>query len=192
MNKSLFNKSALIAGFCAIALAGQVSAAVDVAEAASVMAEVESMSVSAKANLAKAAAAGDTDAVAEAKKRSDAIDVAVASARNAFSQLETNVQNGDMDAAETAQDELAAALVQVRDALMGAIPETMVAEQQGEAAEEDAGEGNGGPQDPPNIYEVSWKSEGIKAYSQSLFGTFWESSAFGTQRGFGDLDATPE
>jgi len=189
MKTTLFSKISLLAAVCVFVLAGR-SAAVDLAEAAGVMAEIEAMAVSAKAAIADAAVS-DGDVVA-AQTRSDAIDSAVAQARDAFANMELSIQNGDMDAAETAEDELAAALVLVRDALMGAIPEAM-AETGGEEGEAGQSEGEAGDADnPPNIHEVPWKSQGIKAYYQSLFGDWWNASAFGHGKGFGDGDATPE
>jgi len=191
MKMNLFSKCCMLAALGALMFVSQ-SIAVDVAEAAGVMSEVEAMSVTAKANLAEAALGGDTEAIAEAKKRSDAIDAAVAGARDAFAQLELNVNNGNNDAAETAEDDLAAALVQVRDALMGAIPEEMLAQAEGSTTTEKSGGNPGDPEDPPNIHEVPWKSQGIKAYYQELFGEWWNASAFGHGNGFGDGDATPE
>jgi len=189
LNRSV--KGAFLATLCALATAGQ-TMAVDLAESAGVMAEVESMSVHAKANLAEAALGGDTATVMEAKKRSDAIDAAVAAARAAYAKLEIDVNNGELDAAETAEDDLAAILVQVKDALMGAIPEALAQEVEQTQDEDLAGGAPGNPDDPPNIEEVPWKSEGIKAYYQGLFGEFWNASAFGHGSGFGDRDATPE
>lgn len=191
MKMNLFSKCSLLAFLCASVLVGQ-AGAVDLAEAAEVMSDVEAMSISAKTAVAEAALGGDTDAIAEAQKRSDAIDAAVAMARDAYADMERNIQNGDMDAAETAEDDLAAALVQVKNALMGAIPETMVATAGNENGGQRPGGPPGNPDNPPNIHEVPWKSQGIKAYYQSLFGEWFNASAFGLARGFGDGDATPE
>lgn len=191
MKKNLFVKSGLLASVCAVFFVGQANA-VDLAEAAGVMAEVESMSVAAKASLASAALDGDAEAVAEAKKRSDAIDTAVASARDAYSQLEISVNSGDTDAAETAGDDLANALQQVRDALMGAIPEELLAQAEEAQSKQKAGGKPGDPNNPPNLHEVPWKSQGIKAYYEGLFGHFWNAQAFGHGQGFGDRDATPQ
>ncbi len=184
-------KYGFLSALCAMTLVGQ-SLAVDVAESAGVMAEVEAMSVQAKANLASAALGGDMDAIAEAQKRSDAIDAAVAAARAAFAKMEGDVKSGDMDAAESSEDDLAASLVQVKDALMGAIPESLMAAAKEQKSKKQAKGRPGNPDNPPNIYEVPWKSEGIKAYYQGLFGEFWNASAFGHGQGFGDRDATPE
>jgi hypothetical protein len=191
MKMNLLSKCGVLAALSMLVFASQ-SDAVDIAEAAGVMSEMEAMSVSAKASLASAALGGDMEAIAEAKKRSDAIDAAVAGARDAFARLESNVKNGDNDAAETAEDDLAAALVQVRDALMGAIPEDLLATAEGSTTTQKSGGSPGDPDDPPNIHEVPWKSEGIKAYYQQLFGEWWNASAFGHGGGFGDGDATPE
>ena len=138
------------------------------------------------AYLALAAAAGDTEASEEAMKRSNAIDTAVAMARDAYAAMDAGVNSGNLDAAESAQDDLAAALVLVRDAFMGALPETMVATAGDEGDDEEAGGGARDPDDPPNIYEVPWKSQGIKAYYQSLFGKWYDARSFGHGRGFGD------
>ena len=190
MKTNLSSKIALLSVACLLVLTGR-SVAVDLAEAAGVMAEIEAMAVSAKASIAEAAVSGGD--VVEAQARADAIDGAVAQARDAFSSMELSIQNGDMDAAETAEDELAAALVLVSDALMGAIPEAMAGSSSDEEGEADQSGGRpGDPDDPPNIHEVPWKSQGIKAYYQSLFGDWWNASAFGHGRGFGDGDATPE
>lgn len=50
----------------------------------------------------------------------------------------------------------------------------------------------GKPDDPPNIYDVPWKSDGIRSYYESLFKGMWDASAFGGSSGFGDREATPE
>lgn len=191
MIMNAFSKCCAMVLLCALVMVGQANA-VDLAEAAAVMSEVESMSVSAKASLAEAALGGDAEAVAEAKKRSDAIDAAVAAARNQFAQIEMYVKNGDTDAAESAFDGMGPILVQVKDALMGAIPEELLEEADNTATTEKSGGEPGNPDDPPNIHEVPWKSEGIKSYYQGLFGEWWNASAFGHGRGFGDGDATPE
>lgn len=191
MNMNFFSKCSLLAILCASMLVGQ-SKAVDLAESAEVMGEVESMSVSAKAAIAEAALGGDTEAIAEAQKRSDAIDAAVAMARDAFASMKLSIESGNIDAAETAEDELAAALNMVADALMGAIPEEMTASDETGSAEQQAAGEPDDSEDPPNIHEVPWKSQGIKAYYQSLFGQWWNASAFGHGNGFGDGDATPQ
>ena len=192
MNKHLFSKVGLVAGLMAMVLVNQAHA-VDTAAAAGIMAEVESLAVSAKANLAEAALSGNVDAVAEAGKRSDAIDAGVAAAKEAYAAMERALANGDEDAAESAEDDLASALKQVKDALTGAIPDTVAGTtDQWKASKTNTGGGPGHANDPPNIYDVPWKSQGIRAYYQSLFGVFHNASGFGHGRGFGDRDATPE
>lgn len=192
MNKHLFSKIGMVAGLMALVFANQANA-VDMAAAAGVMADVESIAVMAKANLAQAALGGDVDAIAEASKRSDAIDAGVAAAQEAYSAMERAVANGDEDAAGSAEDDLAAAQKQVRDALTGAIPETVAtASDQWKESQANTGGGPGNAYDPPNIHDVPWKSQGLRAYYQSLFGTFHDASGFGHGRGFGDRDATPE
>jgi hypothetical protein len=192
MKKNMILKKGLFAGLMAFVFAGQ-SNAVDLAASAGVMTDVQALSVQAKANLATAAVGGDVDAVAEANKRSDAIDAAVAAAQRAYSSMTKAMENNDQTAAESAEDSLAAALQQCKDALTGVLPE---ASENGKAkwkeSKDNTGGGPGKPGDTPNIYDVPWKSQGIRAYYQSLFGSFHDASAFGHGRGFGDRDATPE
>lgn len=182
-------KYVVVASLFALGLVNQ-SLAVDVAAASGVMADLEGLVVAAKENLANAALSGDVDAIAEANKRSDAIDAAVAAGREALSAMEQADANGDADVAESAEDDLAAALRQAKDALSGALPE--VADSQVAGKKNNGNGGPGKPGDPPNIYDVPWKSQGIRAYYQSLFGAFHDASSFGHGKGFGDRDATPE
>ena len=188
--KAIQFKYIAVAGLLVLGLANH-SFAADVAEASGVMADLESLVVQAKASLANAALGGDVDAIAEANKRSAAIDAAVAAGNEALSAMEAAVANGDEDAAKMAENDLAAALGQAKNALGGVLPATAAAspKKSSEAKSNDDEEKDG---DPPNIYDVPWKSQGIRAYYQSLFGAFHDASGFGQGKGFGDQDATPE
>lgn len=182
--KTMQLKYVAVAGLLMLGLANH-AFAVNVAEASGVMADLESLAVQAKAALANAALGGNVDAIAEANKRSAAIDAAVAAGNEALSAMELAMANGDAAAAESAEDELAAALAQAQAALSGVLPET-AATKKPEKSKSDKKE------DFPNIYDVPWKSQGIRAYYQSLFGSFHDASSFGHGQGFGDQDATPE
>lgn len=59
-------------------------------------------------------------------------------------------------------------------------------------SQQNAGGGPGQPNTPPNPEDVPFAPGGIRNYYQSLFGQWWNASAFGHGRGFGDRDATPE
>lgn len=190
MSRSL--KYGFLTVFSMLALVGYAKA-LDLAEVFTVMAQVESMAVHAKANLVAAATGKDASlTLEEAKTRSDAIDTAVAKARDIAAKIEIDFKNNDNDAAEADGDELAAALKQVADALLGAIPAQLAQQVEEKQSQELSGGRTGNPEDPPNIREVPWKSEGIKAYYQGLFGEFWNASAFGLGHGLEDRDATQE
>lgn len=181
-------KYAVVASLLALGLVNQ-SYAVDAAAAAGVMADLESLVVQAKEVLSKAALGGDVDAIAEANKRSEAIDTAVAAGRGALAAMEQAIANGDDDAAASAEEDLAAALSRASDALSGVLPASAAIASQNGEGNSTAGDG---AEDLPNIYDVPWKSQGIRAYYQSLFGVFHDASSFGHGKGFGDKDATPE
>jgi len=181
--KAMQFKHIAMAGVLALGLANQ-SFAVDVAESTSVMADLECLVVQAKAALANASLTG-VDATAEAGARAAAIDEAVKAGREALAAMTQAIADGDETAAQAAEDALAAALSQARDALAGVLPEKMAAKGEAEAEPEEAGE------ELPNIYDVPWKSEGIRAYYQSLFGSFHDASSFGGEKVINvDEDAT--
>ena len=100
--------------------------------------------------------------------------------------MKLETANGNTEAADAAEAKLAEALLQARNALLGIFSQTVAAAEPGDDGEKDY--------DPPNIYDVPWKSQGIRAYYESLFGTFEDASAFGGVKGFDYLDeeATPE
>jgi hypothetical protein len=187
--KAIQFKCVAVAGLLLLGLANH-SFAVNAAEATGVMADLESLVVQAKATLANAALGGDVDAIAEANKRSEAIDASVTAGREALSGMEQAITAGDADLAQSKEDDLAAALSQARDALAGILPQTAAANAN-KQSKSNSGGGPGEAGDPPNIYDIPWKSQGIRAYYTSLFGAFNAASSQG-QRGFGDREATPE
>lgn len=188
--KAIQFKYVAVAGLLVLGLANH-SFASNIAEASGVMADLESLVVQAKAALANAALSGDVDAIAEANKRSAAIDAAVAAGNEALAAMEAAAANGDEEAAKMAENDLAAALGQAKNALIGVLPAMAAASPKAstKAASDEDEEETG---DIPNIYDVPWKSQGIRAYYQSLFGAFHDASGFGQGKGFGDQDATPE
>ena len=180
---------------CIIALGfAHQSYAVDAAEAASVMADLQTLAIEAKENLAKAALEG-VITVEEAMKQSEAIDAAVEAGKQAQLAMEEAIENKDDDAAEAAEDDLAAALSQAK-AVMAGVLTAAVGTTEGEQT--DDGEQPDDEGAPPNIYDQPWKTDGIRAYYESLFGAFQDASAFGDEQAFGnqnttpDLEATPE
>jgi len=180
--KAMQLKHVAMAGILALGLSAQ-SFAVNVAESTSVLADLESLAVKAQKIIADGALAKDLDAIEEGSKRSAAIDDAVKAGREALAAMEQAVANGDDAAAQAAEDALAAALSQARDALSGVLPEKAAAKGEAEAEPEEAGD------ELPNIYDEPWKSQGIRAYYQSLFNTFNEASSYGGDK---EVDATPE
>ena len=162
--------------------------AVDQAAAAADLATIASISGQSKANLAGAALGGDVDAIAEANKRSDAVDAAMAQAQEAFAGMERAIAGGDDDAAQSAADELKASKQKAMDALNGVIPQEMLNDiAEWKASKTNTGGGPGGAYDPPNIYDLPWQTAGMRNFYQSQFGSFWAAG-----RGTGDKDATPE
>lgn len=180
----------IIGSSCALAglMVSTSMAAVDPAAAAGNLAEIGSISVSAKANLSEAASGGDVDAIAEAGKRSDAVDAAMAQAQEAYSEMERALANGDEDTAKSAADDLMSSLEKAADALNGVIPEEVVnAVKEWKESKKNTGGGPGRPYDPPNMYDVPWNSQVMRNFYQNQFGNAWQSGVSPADR-----DATPE
>jgi len=184
--KAIQLKYVVLTGLLVLGLATHSSAApkAEVAEAAAVMSDLQSLVVQAKANESKVALGGDTDSIAEFYKQSAAVDDAVTAGNEAVAVMNLAMANEDDEAFEAGKADLAEALEQARNALLGIFPVTVATAEPGDDGEKDY--------DPPNIYEVPWKSQGIRAYYESLFGTFNDARSFGGERGFGDRQATPE
>lgn len=166
-------------------LCATMASAVDQAAAAGDLANVSAIAVQAKADLAAAALAGDVDAIAEAGKRADAVDLAVAQAAAAYATLETELANGNEDAAQSAADDLKAAVQNATDAVGGNIQD--MPEPTTPARGKTSVGGPGRPFDPPNMYDVPWNSQGMRDFYQSSFGNFWMSGVNPS-----DKEATPE
>ncbi len=183
--KAIQLKYVAVIGLLVLGLANH-SFAVDAAEAAGVMADLESLVAQAKVILSDAAL-DDVDAVAAVAKANEisaGIDAAVAAGRDALSAMEQAIANGDAEGAESAEDDLAVALRQASGILSGIFPATAATTDSGDDSEKDY--------DSPNIYDNPWESQGLRDYYQSLFGAFESASSNGQGKGFGDQDATPE
>ncbi|MDF7826054.1 hypothetical protein P4B35_18635 [Pontiellaceae bacterium B12227] len=184
LSKYIIGSTCTIAGL----MVSTSMAAVDPATAAGNLAEIGSISVQAKANLSEAANGGNVDDIAEAGKRSDAVDAAMAQAQEAFSEMERALANGDEDTAKSAADDLMASLEKAADALNGVIPEEVVnAVKEWKESKKNTGGGAGRPYDPPNMYDVPWNSRLMRNFYQNHFGNNWSSGVTP-----GDRDATPE
>lgn len=168
-------------------LCATMASAVDQAAAAGDLANISTISVQAKADLAAAALAGDVDAIAEAGKRADAVDLAVAQAAAAYATLETELANGNDDAAQSAADDLKAAVQNATDALKGVITQDVVDAAKKLKQYRTSAGGPGRPNDPPNMYDVPWNSQAMRDFYQSNFGNFWMSGVNPPDR-----EATPE
>ncbi len=192
MKKHLsIRKTGLVVALAVMATLIQVHAA-DMAAASGVLAEVSVMAVQAKAGLADAANSGDVKAIADAVSRADAVDSAVADARDAYAAMERAAAGGDEDAAAAAADSLEAARQKASDALKGIVPEAVqkTAKEVWKDSTSNTGGGPGNAYDPPNIYDVPWQTQGMRSLYTSLFGNFW--SASGQTSPGNDFDATPE
>lgn len=183
--KAIQLKYVAVVGLLVLSLANH-SFAVDAAEASGVMADLETLVSQAKLTLSKASLV-DADAVAEANELSAAIDAAVAAGRDALSTMEQAIANGDAEGAAAAEDAMAAALRQARDLFLGIFPATAAATDTGDDSESEQDE------NPPNIYDDPWESQGLRAYYESLFGAFQEASSTvegGAIGGRPEIDAT--
>lgn len=162
--------------------------AADPAAAAASLSEISKISVDAKSGLAEAALSGDTEAIAEASKRSDAVDAAMAQAQESYMAMEKAIESGDEDAAQAAADAVMASLEKAADALSGVIPEeVMDAVKEWKDSKKNTGGGPGQPYDPPNMYDVPWNSAQVSSFAQSHSGNLWGSGSSPQDR-----EATPE
>ena len=189
--KAIQLKYVAVTGLLVLGLANQSFAAdateaartAEVIEAAAVMVDLQSLVVQSRLNAVNDLPGGDVDldAVEERDKQSAEVDAAVAAGNEAVAAMNLANENGDAEAFDAAKADLAEALVQARNALLGILPATAAAADPGDDSEQDL--------DPPNIYDDPWESQGIRAYYQSLFVVFNEASSYdqGT-----DTDATQE
>ena len=195
--KAMQFKYIVVACLLALTVSSQ-SFAVDDAEAAGVMTDLESLVTEAQRIISAEASNLDLAATDEAIPRSVAIDKEVEAGREALAAMEEAVLNGDNAAAEAAEDDLAAALRRARDLLAGGLPAPAATSD--EQSQDDSVAGPVSDWDAPNIYDVPWRTQGIRAYYDSLFASFQDSESFGKTAGAGgiedfdpdDNDATPE
>lgn len=171
-----------------IALMAVVStvSAVDQVAAAAELANIATLSVQSKANLSEAALGGDVDAIAEATKRADAVDVSMAQAQEAYSAMERAVASGDEDAAQSAADDLKTAVENAINALSGIIPDEVISAVNQLKANVIAG-GPGRPGVPPNMYDIPWNSDQMRSFYTAQFANLWGSATTPF-----DSEATPE
>jgi len=185
MKKYQYSKIGLIACVAALFVTMQAHA-VNLASASGVLADVAVTSTQASSALAAAASTGDVAAIADAQKRANDVDSAMAEAQEAYAEMERATAAGDKDAAAAAEESLADAQQKAGDALNG---ELVQQEEEGETS--DAKRGGSGNVGVPNIYDVPWQSDGLRRLSQSLFDTAWSTSAQGGVR-FAERDATQQ
>jgi hypothetical protein len=190
MKKHHFNATSLIV-LAATLSVFTASYAADLADASGALSDIASMSVQSKATLAEAALSGDVDAIAEAVKRSDAVDAAMGEGMQAYSEAERANAANDADAADSAIEDLEAARTKAQDALNGVVtePTAQSIHDLWKKSQENAGGGPRRAYDPPNIYDVPWQTAGLRQLYQDLFGNVWGASSFG---GNPERDATPE
>jgi hypothetical protein len=192
MKKHFLKKTVLVALLAIGTTLSQVRAA-DMVAAAGILANIESMVVQAKANLALAASSGDVAAISEASKRADAVDAASAEANQMFAALEGAADDSQ---AAKAMAGLEAAQTKADQALNGAVPEPTPKSKK-EAWKESTSNTGGSPDggfNPPNIYDVPWQSAGMRNVSAGMFSSVYGSTggSSSSSKGFGDGDATPE
>lgn len=202
MKNNQFRKIGLVAAVAITTALGQVQA-VDMAQASGTLAGIAVMSVQGNANLAAAANSGNVDAIAAATKSAKAINAASREAQQAFSALESAVAGNDKAAIEAAEGALEEARKKADVALNGTTPQPVAPktdeddskskkEQWKESTSNISG-GSADAYDPPNIYDVLWKSAGARSVSDSMFITKYVVG--GRSLGglsFNDSEATPE
>jgi len=183
--KAIQLKNVALAGILALGLSTQ-SFAVNVAESTSVLADLQALAVKAQMMITDGASDKDLDAIAEGQKRSAAIDEAIDAGVAALAAMEQAVAVGDEAAAQAAEDALAKALSDAKDAFSGILPEQVATEE--EDSDTDSEETEEGL---PNIYDKPWESDGMRAYYESLFNVFNEGSSYGGEKVINvDEDAT--
>ncbi|MDF7800510.1 hypothetical protein P4C99_13615 [Pontiellaceae bacterium B1224] len=177
-----------LSSFCLTGMlcATMASAQVDQAAVAADLGSINNISTQASNALTKEANAKpvDTEALAEAQKRSEAISGLAEQAKSLAATMLSQLANGNEDAAQATADEIKATVGKAKDALQGVIPQEVmdVANSKGESVS-----GPGFPFDPPNMYDVPWQSQEMQAFYQNYFGTLWMSGVNPP-----DLEATPE
>jgi hypothetical protein len=162
--------------------------------ASAILAELSTISVKAQANLVEATSTGGVDAIAEARKRADAVDSAVAAGQEASAAMDRAIDAGNQDAADAAEDGIKDALQMANDALNGIVPK-VAATKAWKESKSNTGGGPASPFEPPNIYESPSSTKHQQSVAQKSWGTLWSSGSIGgglDSGGFGDRDATPE
>lgn len=150
---------------CAVCMATvfaatQASAVVDKAASVGKLADLGAVVTQAHKALATATEGGDAIAVADAKKRADAAEAAMAAGKDAYEQLVAALGSGDEAAAAVAADALNAALEAAINALAGVFPQ----EEQGGAPA-----GQGKADGVVNIFKKLWDSKGKQVVEEGEF-----------------------
>lgn len=176
MKKNHYSKISLIA--CVALLFAAMSAkAVDMAAATGLLADIAVAATQANSILATAADSGDLDAVAKANEVVEAVKQAMEEAMEAYKAL----QAGD----DAALKKLEAAKQKAINAL-GGKPGGAAEESASESSPKEEGEGE---YSFPNIYDIPWKSEGLRSLYQELFDIGMNASSQGGSD-FAESDAT--
>ncbi|WP_372806814.1 hypothetical protein [Pontiella sp.] len=162
--------------------------------ASAILAELSTISVEAQANVVDAAATGNLEAMAEANRRADAVDAAVAAGQAASTAMDRAIEANDQDAADAAEDGVKDALQMAKDGLNGIVPKVS-ATKAWKASKKNTGGGPADPYDAPNMYDIPSKTKVQQGVAQKSWGTLWSSGAIGSgleSGGFADREATPE
>ena len=178
MKRNILNMVGCVVCLATVFAATQASAVVDKAASVGKLADLGAVVTQAHKALAEATEGGDAIAVADAKKRAEAAEAAMAAGKVAYGALMAALEIGDEAAAEAAAESLASALEAGINALAGVFPQ----EEQGGALGEPEKEGK-----VPNIFRKPWESDGEKAVKDGGFGI--ELDANGTFED-GGSDAT--
>jgi len=101
--------------------------------------------------------------------------------------METALANGNEDAAQTAADELKAALANASDALKGVISQQLANAKSPKNARQVSGSGPGRPYAPVDVNNIPWQSQGMQDFYQNNFANCWDSGVTPN-----DSEATPE
>ncbi len=188
MKSGLLLRSAMLAGICSIIMTVQGRA--DLASSLGVLTEINSIAVEAKSNLAEAGVDGNADAIAAAKKISDAVEAVLAEAKNVYAVVERSYRSGDAAGAAASEKALQDLLAQAKDAMNGKISAALAQRAVELQSQKKIGGGPGLQGTPPNINDDPWKSKGLRGVYEEMFGEWWLATA--SHQGFGDREVTPE
>jgi FtsZ-interacting cell division protein ZipA len=162
----------------------------DQVAAAGKLAELSKVSVESKAAVSSAAKSGDVDALAEATKRSDKVDEAVAEGQEAYSAMEQAIEAGDPDAADAAEQSLDVAVDKANNAKDGNYSEEAPRQQAPKSSKKTGGPGE--PGDVPNIFAKPSDTAVQATVKASRNASDQATGAFGSRVPFFDREPTPQ